>query len=113
MLACQYSFGSTVGAPVVFFLGAFVFNIVTALENLGDESTSLALAFGMWYMIIPHISIVSGLLLAGNNPNTLEGVLALEVGDVEEEGEHDFERKYFGTKLFELAYDSRYRPSWI
>jgi hypothetical protein len=113
MLACQYSFGSTVGAPVVFFLGAFVFNIVTALENLGDESTSLALAFGMWYMIIPHISIVSGLLLAGNNPNTLEGVLALEVGDVEEEGEHDFERKHFGTKVFELAYDSRYRPSWI
>jgi hypothetical protein len=99
--------------PCGLFLGAFVFNIVTALENLGDESTSLALAFGMWYMIIPHISIVSGLLLAGNNPNTLEGVLALEVGDVEEEGEHDFERKHFGTKLFELAYDSRYRPSWI
>ena len=113
MLACQYSFGSTVGAPVVFFLGAFVFNIVTALETLGDESTSLALAFGMWYMIIPHISIISGLLLAGNNPNTLEGVVALEVGDIEAEGEVDFERKHFGTKLFELAYDSRYRPSWI
>jgi hypothetical protein len=113
MLACQYSFGSTVGAPVVFFLGAFVFNIITALEQTGDESTSLALAFGMWYMIIPHISIVSGLLLAGNNPNTLEGVVGLEVGDVEEEGEHDFEHKHFGTKIFELAYDSRYRPSWI
>ncbi|KAG0650613.1 hypothetical protein D0Z07_2684 [Hyphodiscus hymeniophilus] len=113
MLACQYSFGSTVGAPVVFFLGAFVFNIVTALEALGDESTSLALAFGMWYMIIPHIAIVSGLLLAGNNPNTLEGVVALEVGDIEVEAEDDFERKHFGTKLFELAYDSRYRPSWI
>ena len=64
-------------------------------------------------MIIPHIAIVSGLLLAGNNPNTLEGVVALEVGDIEEEGEDDFERKHFGTKLFELAYDSRYRPSWI
>ena len=46
-------------------------------------------------------------------PNTLEGVVALEVGDIEEEGEHDFERKHFGTKIFELAYDSRYRPSWI
>jgi len=29
-------------------------------------------------MIIPHIAIMSGLLLAGNNPNTLEGVVAHE-----------------------------------
>jgi hypothetical protein len=51
---------------------------------------------------------VSGLLLAGNNPNTLEGVIALELGDLEEEP--SFERKHFGAMLFELAYDSRYRP---
>ena len=62
-------------------------------------------------MIIPHISIMSGLLLAGNNPNTLEGVVALEFGDVEEE--ESFERKHFGTMLFELAYESRYRPQWL
>ena len=111
MLACQYSFGATVGAPVVFFLGAFVFTIVSTLSNRGDENTSLALAFGMWYMIIPHISIVSGLLLAGNNPNTLEGVVALEFGDVE--AEELFERRHFGTKLFELAYQSRYQPQWL
>lgn len=55
MLACQYSFGATVGAPVVFFLGAFGFTIVSILSNLGDQSTSLALAFGMWYMILPHM----------------------------------------------------------
>jgi hypothetical protein len=97
-----------VGAPVVLFLGAFIFTIVATLANLGDEDTSLAFAFGMWYMIIPHISIVSGLLLASNNPNTLEGVIALELGDFEEEP--SFERKHFGAMLFELAYDSRYRP---
>lgn len=111
MLACQYSFGTTVGAPVVFFLGTFVFTINSILSNLGDEDTSLALAFGIWYMIIPHISIVSGLLLAGNNPNTLEGVVALEFGEVEEET--SFEKKHFGTKLFELAYESRYKPKWL
>jgi len=62
-------------------------------------------------MIIPHISIVSGLLLAGNNPNPLEGVIARELGDLEEEP--SFERKHFGPMLFELAYDSRYRPQWL
>ncbi|KAF4635464.1 hypothetical protein G7Y89_g2641 [Cudoniella acicularis] len=111
MLSCQYSFGSTVGAPVIFFLGAFGFTLVTTLALLGDQDTSLDLAFGMWYMIIPHISIVSGLLLAGNNPNTLEGVVALEFGDVEESG--SAEKGHIGNQLFELAYDSRYKPKWL
>ena len=53
MLACQYSFGATFGAPVVFFLGAFVFTTVATLSNRGDENTSLALAFGMWYVRNP------------------------------------------------------------
>ncbi|KAK0100334.1 hypothetical protein ONS96_007615 [Cadophora gregata f. sp. sojae] len=110
MLACQYSFGATVGAPVVFFLGTFVFTIVTTLSNLGDNDTSLALAFGMWYMIIPHISIVSGLLLAGNNPSTLEGVVAHEFGDTDRRLPA---QKHLGTRIFELAYDSRYRPQWL
>jgi len=34
-------------------------------------------------MIKPHISIVSSLLPAGNNPNTLEGVVAHEFGDID------------------------------
>lgn len=111
MLATQLSFGSSVGSPVVFFLGAFSFTIVTTLGSLGDENTSLDLAFGMWYMIIPHISIISGLLLAGNNPNTLEGVMALEFGDVEEK--ESFEKKHWLNSIFELAYESRYRPKWL
>lgn len=111
MLATQLSFGSTVGAPVVFFLGAFSYTLVTTLGDLGDEDTSLDLAFGMWYMIIPHISIISGLLLAGNNPNTLEGVMALEFGDVEDE--KDFKKEHVLGSIFELAYKSRYRPKWL
>lgn len=99
------------GCPIVFFLGTFVFTIVTILSNLGDNDTSLALAFGMWYMIIPHLSIVSGLLLTGNNPNTLEGVVAHEFGNSEDP--EFFEEKHFGTRLFELAYDSRYKPQWL
>jgi len=41
------SFGSAVGAPVVFFLGAFVYNMVDIQARLGDNDTAHALAFGM------------------------------------------------------------------
>lgn len=111
MLATQLSFGSSVGSPVVFFLGAFSYTLVTTLGSLGDEDTSLDLAFGMWYMTIPHISIIAGLLLAGNNPNTLEGVMALEFGEVEEK--KSYNKKHFLGSIFELAYESRYRPKWL
>lgn len=57
----------------------------------------------MWWMAIPHIAIISGLLLAGNNPNTLEGVVGRKTA---EEGPRQWH-------IFELVYDSRYRPAWI
>lgn len=75
MLACQYSFGSTVGAPVVFYAGSFVYTLVEILQSYGDIDVSHALAFGSWWMIIPHIAILSGLLLGGNNPNTLGAII--------------------------------------
>ena len=54
-------------------------------------------------MTIPHIAIISGLLLAGNNPNTLEGVVGRETLN-------SSQRAWW---IFELVYDSRYRPAWI
>ena len=54
-------------------------------------------------MTIPHIAIVSGLLLAGNNPNTLEGVVGRKTPDPSR-------RKCY---IFELVYKSSYRPAWI
>lgn len=57
----------------------------------------------MWWMTIPHIAIVSGLLLAGNNPNTLEGVVGKGTPSPSE-------RIWY---IFELVYESRYRPAWI
>lgn len=105
MLNCQYSFGSMVGAPVLFFLGGFVFALLQSLQDLGNEDTALALAFGQWYMTIPHIAIISGLLLAGNNPNILEGVFATQRQDVEEP------RRILGFE-FGLAYPSCYKVAW-
>ena len=72
MLNCQASFGATIGAPVVFFLGSFLFNAFSTLTTAGDNDTSHALAFGQWWMTIVHVAVLSGCLLAGNNPSTLE-----------------------------------------
>ncbi|KAK6071230.1 hypothetical protein SCUP515_08044 [Seiridium cupressi] len=105
MLHCQNSFGTIVGAPVIFFLGGFIFALLSSLEDLGDEDIAEALAFGQWYMIIPHISIISGLLLAGNNPNILEGVFATERDE-----EVDVVR-FFGLR-FGLAFPSCYKTAW-
>lgn len=54
-------------------------------------------------MTIPHIAIISGLLLAGNNPNTLEGLVGKETPNPSR-------RKWC---ILELVYESRYRPAWI
>lgn len=110
MLHCQYSFGSIVGAPVIFFLGGFIFALLQSLEGLGDEDIAEGLAFGQWYMTIPHIAIVSGLLLAGNNPNILEGVFATE-----SEGEPKGDAYRFAGLRFELAYPSCYKVAsqWL
>lgn len=105
MVNCQYSFGSMVGAPVVFFLGGFVFALVQSFQELGSEDIALALAFGQWYMTIPHIAIISGLLLAGNNPNILEGVFATQ------RQEEQDQVRFLGLN-FGLAYPSCYKVAW-
>ncbi|QKX64749.1 uncharacterized protein TRUGW13939_11925 [Talaromyces rugulosus] len=70
------------------------------------QMASAGLAFGQWYMTIPHIAIVSGLLLAGNNPNILEGVLATVRDGPEERAPGSL-----GFR-FELAYPSCYKVAW-
>lgn len=112
MLNCQYSFGSMVGAPVLFFLGGFVFALLQSLEDLGSEDIAMALAFGQFYMTVPHIAIVSGLLLAGNNPNILEGVFATQRPGPNDEAERP-SRRWLGLGLkFGLAYPSCYKVAW-
>ena len=66
-------------------------------------------AFGLWWMTVPHISIISGLLLAGNNPNTLEGILGEPVPEEEVVMPNERHIQHFVT----FVYDSRYRPAWI
>ena len=60
MLGFQASFGATIGTPIAFYLGSFLFSVFSNHEDLGSSDTSLALAFGEWWMTIPHVGIVSG-----------------------------------------------------
>ena len=43
MLAAQYSFGVTVGAPIIFFCGSFAYTLIDNYSFLGDNSISHAL----------------------------------------------------------------------
>ncbi|ETS86092.1 hypothetical protein PFICI_04117 [Pestalotiopsis fici W106-1] len=75
LLNAQSSFGTAVGAPVVFFIGSFVYNIVEAETRLGDGDTAHALAFGMWWMTISHVAVIASAMLASNNPSALQGLI--------------------------------------
>ncbi len=75
MLWCQASFGAAIGAPVVFFLGSFFVSVFGNLSTVGDNDTSHALAFGMWWIAMLAVAIVAGCLLAGNIPNKLEVIV--------------------------------------
>lgn len=110
MVGCQSNFGATVGAPIVFFLGSFLFSVVSNFSAVGDNNTSHALAFGMWWMTIPHVAIVSGCLLAGNNPNTLEVIVC---GAVDPRN-HNINIVRTGSgRWYQPFYDTAYTPVWM
>lgn len=77
MMSAQNSFGSTIGAPVLFYLGAFVYTILNLFSNPSSEDAAISIALGVEWMIIVHVAIVSGCLLASNNPSTISAVVGL------------------------------------
>lgn len=74
----QSCFGEAVGSPVLFFLGAFVYTILDLRSDPSNENAAFALDFGMGWMIMVNIAIVSGCLLAANNPSTAAGVVGCD-----------------------------------
>lgn len=77
MMSSQLSFGSAVGAPVVFYLGQFVYTILDLLGKRGDQDAGNSLAFGVEWMVIVHVAIISGCLLASNNPSASTAIVGL------------------------------------
>jgi hypothetical protein len=83
MMGSQSIFGAAVGAPVLFYLGAFVYTILDLENSPSSQDAAISLAFGIEWMIVVHVAIVAGCLLANNNPSTsssIVGLLPEEVG---------------------------------
>ncbi|KAI1803274.1 hypothetical protein F4811DRAFT_572212 [Daldinia bambusicola] len=76
MLDSQISFGTSVGAPVLFYIASYIWSVYEVHEELGSYVTAHQLAAGMFWMTIPHVALVSCLLLAGNNPNIWQNAVA-------------------------------------
>ncbi|KAI0200264.1 hypothetical protein F4808DRAFT_173359 [Astrocystis sublimbata] len=75
LLNSQASFGSTVGASILFFVGGFVYTVIDSDSSLGDNDTAHALAFGMWWMVMPYLAIIACAMLASNSPSTLDAIV--------------------------------------
>lgn len=60
----QMSFGSTIGVPAIFFLVGFLY-------NAAQSSPVGAVSFGIFWMVLVTVTIISGTLLAGNSPHTV------------------------------------------
>ncbi|KAI0417908.1 hypothetical protein F5X98DRAFT_130149 [Xylaria grammica] len=75
LLSSQASFGSTVGASILFFVGGFIYTVIDSESSLGDNDTAHALAFGMWWMVIPYLATIACAMLAANSPSTLDGIV--------------------------------------
>jgi hypothetical protein len=62
MLECQYSFGTTVGSSVAFFIAAFIHTLVATLSDLGDETHSLfsrrASRSTDWSVVVLYLRII-------------------------------------------------------
>lgn len=142
MMSSQSSFGSAVGAPVIFYLGAFVYTILDLENQKSNQDAAVSLAFGVEWMIIVHVAIVSGCLLASNNPSTASAIVGRSP-DKTQAGPHRLRtidsqapvahhkidsrteriKKWLGFKKeinkirhlpgFSRAYETRYQPVWL
>ncbi|EPE07591.1 cytochrome mitochondrial [Ophiostoma piceae UAMH 11346] len=112
ILRSQGTFGAMVGAPVLFFVGSFIVALDELSGSIGDNSAAHSLAFGMWWMVILQVTIVSSCILGSNNPSTISGI----VGDYRQRQASDHTR-VLGLQLGEAKflgmtpmYDSAFMP---
>jgi hypothetical protein len=114
-------------------------------QTLTDSSSWTAhnIGFGMFWMVVPHVAIVSSLLLAGNNPNIWQGIAAISppertsiasptrssmdaqtVTVSNKEGIQQSNKPWWKVPLmlldrrtplqmFDSMYDSKYKPAWL
>ncbi|KAK3486281.1 hypothetical protein B0T13DRAFT_158361 [Neurospora crassa] len=106
LISSQLDFAATIGAPVVFYLGAFIYTILDLRNEPSDQDAAISLAFGVEWMIIVHVAIIGGCLLASNNPSPV----VLLVGKEASKGRgstKDFQWLYF---LRKNVFDGLFQP---
>ncbi|MCJ1433386.1 hypothetical protein MMC27_002746 [Xylographa pallens] len=124
MLDCQYSFGATVGAPILLYIGSFIYTILDLHNLIGDADTARALAFGIWWMCIVHVAAVSGGLLASNNPSTAAAIVGKGKQEVSYKErialantchamEDRCQARIEAFSRLSLTYRARYEPVWM
>ncbi|KAI4594568.1 hypothetical protein KJ359_007656 [Pestalotiopsis sp. 9143b] len=63
------------GAPILFFVGGFIYTVLDIDNQLGDNDQAHALAFGTWWMTIPYLAIVACAMLSSNSASALQGIV--------------------------------------
>jgi len=74
LLDHQASYGIQIGAPVVFYLGAYGYALFDASSKLGDNDTAHAIAFGLWYGIVVLTATACCCVLGMTRSATLEAI---------------------------------------
>jgi hypothetical protein len=93
IMNAQANFGMAVGIPAVFFLAGFLY-------NAAQESPNGAVSFGIFWMVLVLVTIISGTLLAGNSPNAISVLLA----------DHKIRKSRTRLVLLNDMYDSELYP---
>ncbi|KAG5772054.1 hypothetical protein H9Q72_001667 [Fusarium xylarioides] len=103
LVTSQSAFGAIVGAAVVFYLGAFIYTILDLLGDKSNQDAAISLAFGVEWMIIVHVAIVNGFLLASNNPSPVTMLIGRPLST----------RKPIKRQLFPPIYDGILQPVFM
>ncbi|KAK4200014.1 hypothetical protein QBC40DRAFT_327869, partial [Triangularia verruculosa] len=82
MLDAQASFGHTCGAAVLFYIASFIWSVYDIAESYGSYQSAHQLAFGLLWMTIPHIALLTSVLLAGSNPSVWQGVTSFAAAPI-------------------------------
>ncbi|RBA15478.1 hypothetical protein FPRO05_12552 [Fusarium proliferatum] len=103
LMTAQSAFGAIVGAAVVFYLGAFIYTILDLLSDKSNQDAAISLAFGVEWMIIVHVAIVNGFLLASNNPSPVTMLIGRPLST----------RKPLRRMIFPPIYDGILQPVFM
>ncbi|EGO54959.1 hypothetical protein NEUTE1DRAFT_111545 [Neurospora tetrasperma FGSC 2508] len=106
LISSQLDFAATIGAPVVFYLGAFIYTILDLKNEPSDQDAAISLAFGVEWMIIVHVAIVGGCLLASNNPSPVVLLVGKEASK-DKGSTKDAQWRYYTRKN---AFDGLFQP---